>query len=103
HTDREWLSATCRTSEGLGVSNLVDALSTAYRASFAAAAARDGAGDRAILRRFALRRRDAVMPDLFVRAADRWNFDVKDFNPGGNHGGFGRDSMDSVFWMHGGS
>jgi hypothetical protein len=40
--------------------------------------------------------------DLFLHAAPHWHFNVKDFNPGGNHGGFGRQSMHSVFWLNGG-
>lgn len=101
HADREWLAATHRTAMGLGVSNLVEVLSTDYRAAFADAAA-DADADARLVRRLELRRRDAMAPDLFVHAAPHWNFDVKDFNPGGNHGGFGRQSMHAVMWMNGG-
>lgn len=102
HTDREWLAATSRTASGLGVPNLVEVLSCDYREGYAAAAKRDATDDERLVRRFELRRRDAAMGDIFLEAAPHWNFDVKDFNPGGNHGGFGRQSMHAVFWMHGG-
>jgi hypothetical protein len=100
HADREWLDAVHRTAFGLAVPNLVEVLSDDYRMSFPAA---DTGDDRATLARFELRRRDAMAPDLFVHAAAHWNFDVKDFNPGGNHGGFARDSMHAVLWIHGGA
>lgn len=103
HTDREWLAATHRTTEGLGVTGLAEVFSTAYRDAFATAIAGETDPDRALVRRFALRRRDAVQPDMFLHATPGWNFDLKDFNPGGNHGGFSRTSMHAVLWMIGGS
>jgi hypothetical protein len=102
HADREWLAAAHETANGLGVPALVEVLSPFHRDAFAAAAAADATEDARLLRRLELRRRDAAMPDLFVHAAPHWNFDVKDFNPGGNHGGFGRQSMHAVFWIRGG-
>ncbi len=103
HGDRAWLSATYRTATGLGVNNLVEVLGDDYHASFDEGMARDATEDLRLLRRLELRRRDAMQADLFVHAAPHWNFDVKDFNPGGNHGGFGHQSMKAVFWMNGGS
>ena len=37
-----------------------------------------------------------------LHASPHWHFNVKDLNPGGNHGGFGRRSMRAVLWMLGG-
>ena len=42
-----------------------------------------------------------VETDLLVFAADHWNFNVRGFNPGGNHGSFLRASTHSVFMMAG--
>ncbi|MEJ7577120.1 MAG: alkaline phosphatase family protein [Pyrinomonadaceae bacterium] len=53
-------------------------------------------------RRFTLRQRRIVEPDLTVLANDHWNFDVKGFNPGGNHGSFFRISTHSVLMFAGG-
>ena len=55
-----------------------------------------------VLRRFAMRCRRVVEPDMLVLAADHWNLDVRGFNPGGNHGSFFRISTHSVFMAAGG-
>lgn len=54
-----------------------------------------------ILLRFEKRRRELVQPDLQIFAADHWNFDARNFNPGGNHGSFFRISTHSVWMMAG--
>jgi hypothetical protein len=41
--------------------------------------------------------------DLLVMANDHWNFDVRGFNPGGNHGSFFRISTHSTLMLAGGS
>ncbi len=102
HTHLEWLNAAHRTAEGLGPEALCEALSTDYIAAFERAEARDTTADARLVRRFELRRREAVATDVFLHANPHWNFDLKDFNPGGNHGGFGRASMHGTFWLHGG-
>ena len=40
--------------------------------------------------------------DLLVLANDHWNFNVRGFNPGGNHGSFFRISTHSVLLFAGG-
>jgi hypothetical protein len=54
-----------------------------------------------IMLRYELRRRELVQADFHVFAADHWNFNVRNFNPGGNHGGFFRISTHSVWMMAG--
>jgi hypothetical protein len=39
---------------------------------------------------------------MLVVADDHWNFNVRGFNPGGNHGSFLRDSTHSVLMFAGG-
>src|SRR5262245_10184876 len=56
-----------------------------------------------LLRRFAQRQRHLVEADVLVVANDHWNFDVRGFNPGGNHGSFFRISTHSVFMIAGGA
>jgi hypothetical protein len=48
------------------------------------------------------RKRDLRRTDLLVIAKDHWNFNVRGFNPGGNHGSFLRDSTHSVLLIAGG-
>jgi Type I phosphodiesterase / nucleotide pyrophosphatase len=55
----------------------------------------------AIMLRYERRRRELVQADFHVFAADHWNFNVRNFNPGGNHGGFFRISTHSVWMMAG--
>lgn len=42
-----------------------------------------------------------VAADLLVLANDHWNFNVRGFNPGGNHGSFFRISTYSVLTLAG--
>jgi hypothetical protein len=39
---------------------------------------------------------------MLIVASDHWNFDVRGFNPGGNHGSFLRISTHSTFMLAGG-
>ena len=43
------------------------------------------------------------MTDLLILANNHWNFDVRGFNPGGNHGSFFRVSTNSTFMIAGGA
>ncbi len=43
-----------------------------------------------------------VENDLLILANDHWNFDVRGFNPGGNHGSFFRISTHSTLMLAGG-
>ncbi len=47
-------------------------------------------------------RRDRLRTDLLVFAKDHWNFNVRGFNPGGNHGSMLRPSTHSVLMIAGG-
>jgi hypothetical protein len=103
HTEREWLDAVHRTKLGLGVVGLSEVFSRDYVDAFESAMARDKTPEERLARRFELRRRKAMETDLLLHASAHWNFSVKDFNAGGNHGGFSRQSMHAVLWMTGGS
>ena len=59
--------------------------------------------DEKLLRRFWLRQRRLTEADLLVLANDHWNFNVRDFNPGGNHGSFFRVSTHSTLMFAGGA
>jgi hypothetical protein len=41
-------------------------------------------------------------PDFLIFANDHWNFNVRGFNPGGNHGSLFRISTHSVLMLAGG-
>lgn len=102
HTDSEWLQALHKTHYSNGLIGLheelarhdVESLSTSDPAL---------SEDARIMREYARRKRELVEPDLLIVAQDHWNFDVRGFNPGGNHGSFFRVSTHSTFMVAGGS
>jgi len=95
HTEREWLEAIhlCRYSNG--VISVVEYLSPV------ADNVPGPPGMSPILVHFERRRRELVQADFHIFAADHWNFNARNFNPGGNHGSFLRISTHSVWMMAG--
>lgn len=92
HTEHEWLQAIHRCKYSNGIIGIVEDLSPVV----------DNVpgppGLDPLLLRYERRRRELVQADFQVFASDHWNFNVRDFNPGGNHGAFFRISTHSV-WM----
>lgn len=102
HSDREWLRAMHRTTYSNAVVGLHELLSRHPLATLNP----DQPGlsnDERLLRRFRRRQRLIVEPDLQVFANNHWNFDVRGFNPGGNHGSFFRVSTHSTLMFFGGA
>jgi hypothetical protein len=58
--------------------------------------------DEKLIRRFRERQRRLTESDLLILANNHWNFDIRGFNPGGNHGSFFRASTHSTLMMAGG-
>ncbi len=101
HTDQEWLRATHKTKYSNGVVGAYEAM--AQHALDTLSLTETGIStDERLLRRFGTRQRALVEPDLQVVANDHWNFDVRGFNPGGNHGSFFRISTHSALMFSGG-
>jgi hypothetical protein len=95
HTEREWINAAHKTRYSNAVIGLTEEL---LPPSQALTGPKHGSD---LLTRLEIRRRDLVQPDFQVFAADHWNFNVRNFNPGGNHGSFFRISTHSVWMMAG--
>ncbi len=92
HSEREWLDAThqCRYSNGvIGIPEEMSPVEENVPGR---------PGMNPLLLRYERRRRALVTPDFHIFAADGWNFNARNFNPGGNHGSFLRISTHSV-WM----
>jgi hypothetical protein len=53
--------------------------------------------------RFRNRKRLLIEPDFIIFASDHWNFNYRDFNPGGNHGAFFRKSTQATLMLAGGA
>ena len=100
HTDEEWLQATHRTAYSIGVIGLVEHFRPMEPGESGKLWQVDSP-DAALLRRFELRRLHNVEADLLLLASDHWNFNVRGFNPGGNHGGFFRVSTDATLMLAG--
>lgn len=95
HAEREWLEASHRCRYSNGVIGVIEEMSPVE----------DNVpgppGIDPLLLRYERRQRELVQPDFHVFAADHWNFNVRNFNPGGNHGAFFRISTHSVWAMAG--
>ena len=102
HTDVEWLRALHRTQYSNGLNGLHEEIArhATQKLSFDEPGISD---DERLMGRFAWRQRDLVEADLLLVANNHWNFDVRGFNPGGNHGSLFRISTHSTFMIAGGN
>lgn len=85
HEERDWLRAVHRTRYSNGIIGLVEQLLS-----------------EPVSNPFRERERELRRADLLAVANDHWNFNVRGFNPGGNHGSFLRISTHSVLLFAGG-
>lgn len=101
HSEREWFDAIHRTQYSNGLIGVQQYFAPWEPAEVPAVFRSADARDWPLLRRFAARRRQLASPDLLILASNHWNFDVRGFNPGGNHGSFFRISTHSVMMLSG--
>ncbi|HLO00904.1 MAG TPA: alkaline phosphatase family protein [Pyrinomonadaceae bacterium] len=101
HTDLEWLHALHKTRYSNGLIGLHEELAR-HKVARLSLAEPGLSADERLLRRLLNRQRENIETDLLVVANDHWNFDVRGFNPGGNHGSFFRISTHSTFMLAGG-
>jgi hypothetical protein len=101
HTDVEWLNALHRTHYSNGLIGLNEELARHWNEKLDSRDPSLSQQERA-MRDFERRKRELVEADMLVVANDHWNFDVRGFNPGGNHGSFFRISTHSIFMVAGG-
>ena len=85
HEEREWFRAVCLTRYSNGIIGVVEQLLSQPVSS-----------------PFLERERELRRADMLVMANDHWNFNVRSFNPGGNHGSFLRISTHSTLLFAGG-
>jgi hypothetical protein len=101
HTDEEWLRAVHKTTYSNAIIGLNEQLARHVPESLET----DATGlsdDERLIRRFRQRQRRLSETDVLVLANNHWNFDVRGFNPGGNHGSFFRISTHSTLMLAGG-
>ncbi|MGZ5435191.1 MAG: alkaline phosphatase family protein [Pyrinomonadaceae bacterium] len=100
HTDFEWLRALHKTQ----YSNALIGLHEQFTLHVAPNTDVNSVGiseDERLVRSLRRRQRRLAETDLQVFANNHWNFDVRGFNPGGNHGSFFRISTHSTFMLAG--
>jgi hypothetical protein len=101
HTETEWLEALHETSYSNGLIGLNEEL--ARHPNERVSSSEPGlTSDERIRREFIQRQRDLCESEMLIVANNHWNFDVRGFNPGGNHGSFFRISTHSTFMIAGG-
>lgn len=101
HTDVEWLRTLHQTDYSNALVGLHEQL-TRHRTEMTDPEAPGLSADERVMRRYRRRQRRLVEADLLVLANDHWNFDVRGFNPGGNHGSFFRISTHATLMLAGG-
>jgi hypothetical protein len=89
HTELEWLHAVHKTRYSNGILALHEQFLRDPQSQDLTA-------------RFNARRRRLAEPDFLIFANNHWNFNVRGFNPGGNHGSLLRISTHSVLMLAGG-
>ncbi len=90
HSELDWLQATHQTKYSNGIIALHEQF------------LQPPVSDSDLLARFNQRRRRLAEPDFLIFANDHWNFNVRNFNPGGNHGSFLRASTHAILLFAGG-
>jgi hypothetical protein len=96
HSESDWLRATHQTLYS-------DAIIALHEQFLPPLLAQSDDPDAALLARFNQRRRRLAEPDFLIFANDHWNFNVRNFNPGGNHGSFLRISTHAILLFAGGA
>ena len=99
HTEDEWMKAIHKTFYSNAIIGLNEQLD---QHPLLAAEDENLSADEKLIVRFRQRQRLLTETDLLVLANNHWNFDVRGFNPGGNHGSFFRVSTNSALMIAGG-
>lgn len=100
HPEIEWLGAVHKTEYSNALIGLGEQL---RRHPLFDNDTADISEDEKLIRRFRQRQRHLTEADMLILANNHWNFDVRGFNPGGNHGSFFRVSTNSTFMIAGGA
>ncbi|MBK8466363.1 MAG: alkaline phosphatase family protein [Chloracidobacterium sp.] len=98
HSEIEWMRTTHKTTYSnaiIGLNDQVDRHPLSNDDSTLSA-------DEKLISRFRQRQRRLTEADMLILANNHWNFDVRGFNPGGNHGSLFRVSTNSTLMFAGG-
>lgn len=101
HTDLEWLEVLHATQYSNGLISLHEEFSF-DGVKKAHAQTNPLPPEDELLARFQQRKRRSAQADFIVFANNHWNFNVRSFNPGGNHGSFFQAATHSTLMFAGG-
>lgn len=99
HTEDEWMKAVHKTMYSNAIIGLNEQMD---QHPFISEDEGNFSPDEKLINRFRRRQRVLTETDVMVLANNHWNFDVRGFNPGGNHGSFFRVSTISTLMFSGG-
>jgi hypothetical protein len=102
HSELEWLRAVHQTHYSNGIIGLHEQFAR-HVSDATSLNMQNLSPEETLLNRYRHRQRRLAEPDLTILASDHWNFDVRGFNPGANHGSFFRASTHSTFMLAGGT
>lgn len=102
HSELEWLQAVHQTHYSNGIIGLHEQFAR-HVSDATSLNGQNLSAEESLLNRYRHRQRRLVEPDLTILASDHWNFDVRGFNPGANHGSFFRVSTHSTLMLAGGT
>lgn len=102
HTELEWLRATHKAHYSAAIVNLNEQMDEHAMTGLENADERLSE-DAKLMRRFRQHQRRLTETDMLILANNHWNFDVRGFNSGGNHGSFFRISSNSTLMFAGGA
>jgi len=101
HTEAQWLRAVHRTQYSNAIIGLHEQFAR-HAIGATIASGQPASQEESAIDRYRNRQRRLVEPDLTILASNHWNFDVRGFNPGANHGSFFRVSTHSTLMFAGG-
>lgn len=102
HTELDWLHATHKNLYSAAIINLNEQMDEHPMTGLENADERLSEDDK-LIRRFRQHQRRLTETDMLILANNHWNFDVRGFNAGGNHGSFFRVSANSTLMFAGGA
>ena len=102
HTELDWLHATHKNLYSAAIINLNEQMDDHPITGLENSDERLSEDD-ILIRRFRRHQRRLTETDMLILANNHWNFDVRGFNAGGNHGSFFRISANSTLMFAGGT
>lgn len=102
HTEAEWINATHQTSYSDAIVDLNEQIDSHPLTGYENEKL-NLSNDDLLIQRLRQRQRGLIETDMLLLANKHWNFDMRGFNPGGNHGALFRASTNATLMAAGGA